>query len=41
VFGGGLFLQWNSTKEIRQLLEGEKCEASTAVRTTAARVHGL
>ena len=30
LIGGGLFLLWKSTKEIHQLLEGEKGEASTA-----------
>lgn len=34
LIGGGLFLLWKSTKEIHQLLEGEKGEASTAVRAT-------
>lgn len=32
--GGGLFLIWKSTKEIHQLLEGEKGEASAAVAAT-------
>ncbi len=34
LIGGGLFLLWKSTKEIHQLLEGEKGEASMAVRAT-------
>ena len=34
LIGGGLFLLWKSTKEIHQLLEGEKGEASAAVRAT-------
>jgi len=34
LIGGGLFLLWKSTREIHQLLEGEKGEASTAVRPT-------
>ena len=38
LIGGGLFLLWKSTKEIHQLLEGEKGEASTAVRATFAAV---
>jgi predicted tellurium resistance membrane protein TerC len=35
---GGLFLLWKSTKEIHQLLEGEKGEASAAVRATLTAV---
>jgi predicted tellurium resistance membrane protein TerC len=35
---GGLFLLWKSTKEIHQLLEGEKGEASMAVRATFSAV---
>lgn len=35
---GGLFLIWKSTKEIHQLLEGEKGEASAAVRATFGAV---
>jgi predicted tellurium resistance membrane protein TerC len=38
LIGGGLFLLWKSTKEIHQLLEGEKGEASTAVRATFSTV---
>ena len=38
LIGGGLFLLWKSTKEIHQLLEGEKGEASTAVRATLVAV---
>ena len=38
LIGGGLFLLWKSTKEIHQLLEGEKGEASTAVRATFSAV---
>jgi predicted tellurium resistance membrane protein TerC len=38
LIGGGLFLLWKSTKEIHQLLEGEKGEASTAVRATFSSV---
>lgn len=34
LIGGGIFLLWKSTKEIHQLLEGEKGEASAAVRAT-------
>lgn len=36
--GGGLFLLWKSTKEIHQLLEGEKGKASAKVRATTASV---
>jgi predicted tellurium resistance membrane protein TerC len=35
---GGLFLLWKSTKEIHQLLEGEKGHASSAVRATFGAV---
>lgn len=38
LIGGGLFLLWKSTKEIHQLLEGEKGEASAAVRATFSGV---
>ena len=38
LIGGGLFLLWKSTKEIHQLLEGEKGEASTAVRAVFSAV---
>ena len=38
LIGGGLFLLWKSTKEIHQLVEGEKDEASAAVRATFAAV---
>ena len=38
LIAGGLFLLWKSTKEIHQLLEGEKGEASTAVRATFSAV---
>ena len=38
LIGGGLFLLWKSTKEIHQLLEGEKGEASAAVRATFSAV---
>ena len=38
LIGGGLFLIWKSTKEIHQLLEGEKGEASGAVRATFGAV---
>ena len=34
LIAGGLFLLWKSTKEIHQLLEGEKGHASSAVRAT-------
>jgi predicted tellurium resistance membrane protein TerC len=34
LIGGGLFLIWKSTKEIHQLLEGEKGEASSRVSPT-------
>jgi predicted tellurium resistance membrane protein TerC len=35
---GGLFLLWKSTKEIHQLLEGEKGHASAAVKATFSSV---
>jgi predicted tellurium resistance membrane protein TerC len=38
LISGGLFLLWKSTKEIHQLLEGEKGEASAAVRATFTAV---
>lgn len=38
LLSGGLFLLWKSTKEIHQLLEGDKGEASTAVRATFSAV---
>ena len=38
LIGGGLFLLWKSTKEIHQLLEGEKGEASMAVPATFSAV---
>ncbi|MFM9882829.1 MAG: TerC family protein [Burkholderiales bacterium] len=38
LIGGGLFLLWKSTKEIHQLLEGEKGEASAAVPATFSAV---
>ncbi len=38
LIAGGLFLIWKSTKEIHQLLEGEKGEASAAVRATLSAV---
>ena len=38
LISGGLFLLWKSTKEIHQLLEGEKGEASAAVRATFSAV---
>ena len=38
LIGGGLFLLWKSTKEIHQLVEGEKGEASMAVRATFGAV---
>jgi len=36
--GGGLFLIWKSTREIHQLLEGEKGEASAKVSATFSSV---
>jgi predicted tellurium resistance membrane protein TerC len=38
LIAGGLFLLWKSTKEIHQLLEGEKGHASSAVRATFGAV---
>jgi len=38
LIAGGLFLLWKSTKEIHQLLEGQKGEGSLAVRPTFAAV---
>jgi predicted tellurium resistance membrane protein TerC len=38
LIAGGLFLIWKSTKEIHQLLEGERGEASVAVRASFAAV---
>ncbi len=38
LISGGLFLLWKSTKEIHQLLEGEKGEASAATRATFSAV---
>jgi predicted tellurium resistance membrane protein TerC len=38
LIGGGLFLLWKSTKEVHQLLEGEKGEASSTVRATFSAV---
>jgi len=38
LIAGGLFLLWRSTKEIHQLLEGEKGEASAALRVTFSAV---
>ena len=38
LIGGGLFLLWKSTKEIHQLLEGEKGEASAVVRATFSAI---
>ena len=38
LIGGGLFLCWKSTKEIHQLLEGQRGEASAAVRATFSAV---
>jgi predicted tellurium resistance membrane protein TerC len=38
LIGGGLFLLWKSTKEIHQLLEGEKGEGSRAVPATFSAV---
>jgi predicted tellurium resistance membrane protein TerC len=38
LIAGGLFLIWKSTKEIHQLLEGEKGEASAAVSATFSAV---
>jgi len=38
LIAGGLFLLWKRTKEIHQLLEGEKGEASAALRVTFSAV---
>ena len=38
LIGGGLFLIWKSTKEIHQLLEGERGAASSAVAATFSAV---
>jgi len=38
MIGGGVFLLWKSTKEIHQLLEGEKGEASARVHAKFAAV---
>lgn len=38
LIGGGLFLIWKSTREIHQLLEGEKGEASAKVSSTFTAV---
>lgn len=38
LIAGGLFLLWKSTKEIHQLLEGEKGEASAVVRATFSAI---
>jgi predicted tellurium resistance membrane protein TerC len=38
LIGGGLFLLWKSTKEVHQLLEGERGEGSAVVRATFASV---
>src|SRR5687767_14972187 len=38
LIGGGLFLVWKSTREIHQLLEGQKGAASSAVRGTFGAV---
>jgi predicted tellurium resistance membrane protein TerC len=38
LIGGGLFLLWKSTKEIHQLLEGAKGEASAKVHATMSAV---
>src|SRR3989454_17420 len=38
LIAGGLFLLWKSTKEIHQLLEGEKGKASAAVGATFSGV---
>jgi predicted tellurium resistance membrane protein TerC len=38
LIAGGLFLLWKSTKEIHQLLEGEKGGASAALRATFSAV---
>jgi predicted tellurium resistance membrane protein TerC len=38
LIAGGLFLLWKSTREIHQLLEGEKGEASATLRATFSAV---
>lgn len=38
LIGGGLFLLWKSTREIHQLLEGEKGSSSAALRATFSAV---
>jgi len=38
MIGGGVFLLWKSTKEVHQLLEGEKGKASARVRATLSAV---
>lgn len=38
LISGGLFLLWKSTKEIHQLLEGEKGEASMVIRATFSAI---
>jgi predicted tellurium resistance membrane protein TerC len=38
LLGGGLFLLWKSTKEIHQLLEGEKGHATRAVSATFSAI---
>jgi predicted tellurium resistance membrane protein TerC len=38
LIAGGLFLLWKSTKEIHQLLEGERGEASAAAGTTFSAI---
>lgn len=38
LIAGGLFLLWKSTKEIHQLLEGEKGKASAVVRATFSAI---
>jgi predicted tellurium resistance membrane protein TerC len=38
LISGGLFLLWKSTKEIHQLLEGEKGAASTVIRATFSAI---
>jgi predicted tellurium resistance membrane protein TerC len=38
LIGGGVFLVWKSTREVHQLLEGQRGEASSAVRGTFGAV---
>ena len=38
LIGGGVFLLWKSTKEIHQLLEGERGAASASIRATFSTV---